>query len=347
MPDAHSNSLAEIVDDTSAWIAADYSDERQWLVQLTDAHVKELVAALPGAKAQGDAKGLGFRREDFDLPTLGPILEDLSDEIQDGRGFAVLRGIDTQRHSEEDLAAMVWGIGTYFGSGIYQNKDGDLIGSVKDYGERYEGGDPYLSGVRFYRTSADLPPHTDSCDVVGLMCVRQPLKGGESGVVSAMALHNEIVRTRPDLVAPLHDGFHIDLVGKGTADNQVSHRRIPVFSWFDGKLSCRYNKRQIELGAEKSGDGLSSKHQEAIDYVRQLSIDPRFKLSMILMPGDLQFLNNRTTLHSREGFEDGADEAQRRLMFRLWLITPDGRPLAPEMADQLNTGPRGAVQPRT
>lgn len=336
--------LRHPVADATAWRASDYKNEHQWTIELSPSHLAELRDALTASKA---SDGLGFDRDAFSLPSLGSVLEDLSDEIQNGRGFAVLRGIDISHHSIDELEFLLWGIGTYLGTGIVQNADGDLIGHVTDHGETYAGTDPYKSGIRGYRTRIALPPHTDSCDVVGLMCVRKAKTGGESSVVSAMAIYNEIIATRPDLIEPLCEGFHIDLVGKGTAADQISFKRIPVFSYFGGKLSCRYNKRQIEIGAEKSGQPLSHKHQEAIDLVRELSMCPEFRLAMDLAPGDIQFLNNRVTLHARETFEDHASADDKRLMLRLWLSTPGGRPLTPELADQLNTGPRGGVHIRT
>lgn len=335
--------LRHPVTDATAWRASDFKDEQEWIVALSPAHLNELRDAVAAPETNGT---LGFGREALPLPSLGPILEELSDEIQNGRGFAVLRGLDISQYPLEELERLLWGIGTYIGAGIVQNADGDLIGHVTDHGETYAGTDPYKSGIRGYRTKIALPPHTDSCDVVGLMCVRKAKSGGESSVVSAMAIYNEIMATRPDLIEPLCEGFHIDLVGKGTAADQISFKRIPVFSYFGGKLSCRYNKRQIEIGAEKSGQPLSQKHQEAVDLVRELSMHPDFRLAMDLAPGDIQFLNNRVTLHARETFEDHESPNEKRLMLRLWLSTPRGRPLAPELADQLNTGPRGGVHIR-
>ncbi len=335
--------LRDPITDATAWRASDFKSESDWIVELSPAHLAELHDALASLQKNNS---LGFGREAFQLPLLGPVLEDISDEIQNGRGFAVIRGLDISQYQTRELACLLWGIGTHLGEGIVQNADGDLIGQVTDHGETYTGTDPYKSGIRGYRTRIALPPHTDSCDVVGLMCVRKAKSGGESSVVSAMAIYNEIIATRPDLLEALCEGFHIDLVGKGTAADQVSFKRIPVFSYFGGKLSCRYNKRQIEIGAEKSGQPLSQRHQEAIDLVRELSMRLEFRLAMDLAPGDIQFLNNRITLHARETFEDHDNPDEKRLMLRLWLSTPGGRPLAPELADQLNTGPRGGVHVR-
>ena len=48
---------------------------------------------------------------------------------------------------------------------------------------------------------------------------------------------------------------------------------------------------------------------------------------MELEEGDIQILNNHVTYHSRTGYEDHDDPARKRLLFRVWLSTPDNRPL--------------------
>ena len=338
MPDI----LRTPVTDASAWRPADFPNPDAWTLTLTAGQITEVETALATIKAKG-VDGPGFSRDEFPLPGLGPVLDEVYDEIQYGRGFQVIRGLTPDRYALDDLKMMLWGLGQYLGTGIIQNKQGELIGSVMDHGEAAKGTDPYLSGVRFYRTSLDLPPHTDSCDVVGLMCVRRAKTGGESSVVSATAMYNEILKTRPDLIDPLCDGFHVDISAKTGNMTDITTQRVPVFAYHEGLISCRYNKRQLELGAEKAGHPLTPKQQEAIDYFRDLSLRPDMKLVMDLQPGDFQILNNRTTLHAREEFHDHEEADRKRLLLRIWMVTPEGRPVAPEMLNLLNTGPRGGV----
>ena len=161
-----------------------------------------------------------------------------------------------------------------------------------------------------------------------------------------MSIYNEILANHPDYLEPLCTGFHFDLIGKGTEANQVTRTRIPVFSYFDGRLSCRFNKRQIELGAEKAGAPLTDLQQQAIDYVRELSLRDDLTLNMDFQPGDIQLLNNHCLLHSRQGYTDYPEADRKRLLLRLWLNVPNGRKLAPDFADRLNTGGRGGVTAR-
>jgi hypothetical protein len=65
---------------------------------------------------------------------------------------------------------------------------------------------------------------------------------------------------------------------------------------------------------------------------------------MHLEPGDLQILCNQTMLHSRTSFEDHADEAEKRTLYRLWLARPDSRRLPDSWAVFYGTAEPGTVR---
>ncbi len=330
----------------SAWKAADYLNDHSWIFHLSPIHLAELNSATGALKARGIGP-LEFTKADFPLPTLGAELTRLLHDIEYGRGFVLLRGLNVADYDLPSLRVLYWGLGTHLGQIISQNSQGDLLGVVTDMeGGKYAEGGYYEVGVRGHRTNAYLEPHSDSSDVVGLMCVRPAKAGGYSRVCNSMAIYNEILATHPEYIAPLTDGFHYDLIGKGQTASEISNSRIPVFSYFAGLLSCRFNKRQIELGAEKSGIPLTKLQQDAIDYVRALSVREDFLLHMDFQPGDIQLLNNHCTMHSRTAYEDHSDPEKRRMLLRLWLNIPNGRPLAPAYADRLNSGSRGGVTKR-
>ena len=62
-----------------------------------------------------------IRREDFSLPTAGPVLDRLRAELLDGRGLVLLRGLPVEDRPIAASATAYWGIGTYFGSARSQN----------------------------------------------------------------------------------------------------------------------------------------------------------------------------------------------------------------------------------
>lgn len=317
-----------------------------WIFHFTPTDLAELERATADLAARGLGP-LEFGRQDFPLPTLGPKLKHLLEDIEYGRGFVLLRGLDVANYGLDRLSVLYWGLGAHLGQVISQNSQGDLLGRVTDMESgRYAKGGYYEEGVRGHRTNAFLAPHSDSADVVGLLCVRPAKEGGESWIASSISVYNRILAERPDLLPPLMEGFRYDLVGKGWTADELTQNQVPVYSLFEGLLSCRFNKQQIELGAAKLGITLTVAQIEAITLVEDMALSEELLLPMAFEPGDIQLLNNHTTLHSRGGYVDWDNPEQRRLLLRLWLNIPNGRPLAPEFADRLNTGGRGGVTKR-
>ncbi len=333
------------VDDPAVWKAADHADPSVWTHRFTPDEIAELETAAGRVIAEGRSP-TGFGKDEFELSALQGVLARCLDQLADGCGFVFLRGLDVTRYDRVTLKAIYWGICAHLGVGISQNASGEMMSAVTDYGDTYKGDDPYRHNIRLHRTTAEIHPHTDSCDYVALLCERPAKKGGESAVVSSLAIYNEVLANHPEYLAPLCEGFHLDLVGKGTTAKELSFHRIPVFSWHGGKMSARFNKRQIELGAEKLAGGLDPLSQAAIDYVREISVKDEFRLFMEFQAGDIQILNNRVTFHSRGMVEDFDEPERKRLLWRVWLNAGRPRPMAPEFANQLNTGERGGVTKR-
>jgi hypothetical protein len=331
-----------VINEASVWKSSVYADESSWIVHFTESQLAEIEQAARQVLASGQGP-TSFRKSDFTLPTVASLLDDLLRTLHKGRGFVFLRGLDVTRYDIDTLKIIYWGICSYLGEGISQNAQGEAMSAVTDYGDSFEGNDPYRHNIRAHRTTTEIHPHTDSCDYVALLCVRPAKSGGESAVVSSLAIYNELMATHPEYLQPLRRGFFLDLVGKGTSGKQLSFHRIPVFSYFSGKMSARFNKRQIELGAEKSIEGLDTLSQKAINYVAELSLRDEFQLPMTFQAGDIQILNSRVTFHARKAFDDHAQPERKRLLLRVWLNALDPRPMAPEFANQLNTGERGAV----
>ena len=315
------------VTDASAWRGAEIAGDPGWIDSLTAAEVEELAAALRGVAARGLAT-TAITRADFPLPGLAPRLAAWLREAAAGRGFFLLRGLPAERFTEAEREAIFWGLGTHLGTAVSQNSHGEMLGHVFNQGRVYGS-----ANTRGYQTKARLDFHTDRCDLVGLLCQRRAKSGGLSSVVSTMAVHNEILRTRPDLLPILYRGFHY--AEREAADNPsgVTSRPIPVFSRHQGVLSCRFIRNPIETGAQRRGVPLTAAEQAALEMMSELSARPDMRLDMMLQPGEMQFCNNYVTTHARTEFEDWEEPERRRLMVRLWLTVTPRRPLAPDFGE--------------
>lgn len=83
----------------SAWHSSRYKNNKEWLVKLSSEHLWELRAALNQHKDVPEDAVHALSANDFPLPTLGPVLQSLRDEIVDGKGFAIVQGLSTADYS--------------------------------------------------------------------------------------------------------------------------------------------------------------------------------------------------------------------------------------------------------
>jgi hypothetical protein len=324
-----------------AWYARDFDQDRSWLHQFSSPDIAEIEAALASALASGKPI-IELTRADFPLPTVAPKIEAAVAEVEWGRGFVLLRGIRLSDYSHQESRTLFWGIGRHIGTPVSQNPQGALLHEIEDLGNAYAS-----NNVRGHSTNARLRPHVDPCDIVGLFCINPAKTGGLSTMASALTIYNEILETHPEYLDALCRGFRIDYAGKGPTDapDLTSPQRIPVFSECEGEVTCYYNAKQIERGAEKIGDVLNAHARAAVLEVEALALRDDIKFDMGFQTGDIQLLNNYTILHARTSYEDWPEPARKRLLLRQWLNVPSGRPLLPAVADRLGTGPRGGVNP--
>lgn len=197
-------------------------------------------------------------REQWDHPLINAAAREIQTEIVDGRGVVIIRGVTRERYSEEDFERIYWGFGTHWGKAAVQSHFGDRLGHVRDEKENNPNG-------RKYRGTGDIPMHTDFYEMIGLMSVQKSATGGYSGVVSALAIHNEIFRTRPELLEPLYRGYPYASMEASRTDRPVTPYAIPAFCCVDGKVSCGYLRNLIRLAALKMNTTLPADLVAALD----------------------------------------------------------------------------------
>ncbi len=74
------------VNEPSVWLAKKYRRSDDWVFEFTERHVAELNDALKAVRAKS-VGSTRFTKDDFPLPTLGPVLDAQRDELETGRGF--------------------------------------------------------------------------------------------------------------------------------------------------------------------------------------------------------------------------------------------------------------------
>jgi len=321
------------------WIAADHGSDTSWVWRLTAGEIHELLVATEPHAGASDYELAQLTPESFSLPSLMSRLQALRRQLTHGRGFEIIRGLPIDRFPDRWATAVFAGLGSHLGSLQSQNAAGELIGQVRDHGA--DSSDPT---TRIYQTAERQTFHTDSADVVGLLCLSGAAQGGESLLVSVAAVYNEMLSRDPDLAAGLFDTVATDRRGE-VPNGAEPFFSIPVLSWYGGALTVMYQRQYIESAQRHpAAPPLDSRMRAALDLFDEVLNEPTMSLRMTLEPGDMQFVHNHSLLHDRTGFLD--DPASPRHLLRLWLSVPGDRALPPVFAQRFGSvevGDRGGI----
>lgn len=314
------------IQDPADWQGSQWSDLETISLRLTPAQTEELTRICE----QLEARGLGYEdtdKADFPFVELAPLLQDMREELAEGRGFVLLRDLPLGNWSKPRARLAAWGLGTWLGTHVTQTVQGQRLTDVTDTSATEK-------TPRQFKTSQELRLHTDpASDLIGLACLQPAKAGGMSVLTSAIAVHNAIQAQRPDLLEKLYEGFLWHRYGEGRPeDGPITREPVPIFALQDGRLSCRYVRAPIAAGHRDSGIPLSDEQIAALDLFDQLAASPELRLTLRMEPGDLLMINNLSVLHARTQFEDFPEPERRRHILRLWLEGwPGFRPVPPQI----------------
>jgi hypothetical protein len=354
---SQSSDLPSELQGACVWTGAEMRDNRRWV----KACPPILLAQIDQAAVKTD--GLHWRainRDNFPLPGGAAFFDDVREELENGCGMVKLRGLDVSRYGEEALRRIWYALGCYLGTPMYQNHRGEAMRDIRDegmgvgaklYGAITDAsGKTFLSSGARTLSSGQLRFHTDRCDVVGLLCVRQASEGGVSKLASSATVYNQIRRRRPDLHALLCRPIPRSRFGEEAGGEHVVYD-LPVFGARDGKLTSHFSLTYIENGQMlPDARRLTAAEHEAIQMLMAVAEEECFE--MRFEPGDIQLLNNHIVYHGRTTFKDDEAAGRDRMLMRLWLSVPNSRALPDDHAilwgDVRAGRPRGGIaQPAT
>jgi Taurine catabolism dioxygenase TauD, TfdA family len=339
------------------WNGAEMGQSRRWLKQIPAVVLNQLDAALEKLM---NLEWREVTRHNFALPDAAAFFDEVRAELEGGSGMVKMSGLDVSRYSQEQLRRLWYGIGCHLGTPMYQNCRGELMRDIRDegmgvgaklYGATIDAsGKPFLSSGARTLSSGQLRFHTDRCDVVGLLCLRQASDGGVSKLASSATVYNEILKRRPDLHALLCKPIPRSRFGEEAGGEHVAYD-LPVFGVRDGKLTSHFSLTYIENAQMLPRvRKLTDAEHEAIQMLMEVAEEVCFE--MRFAPGDMQLLNNHMVYHGRTEFKDDASTGQDRLLLRLWLSMPNSRALPEDHAvlwgDVAAGKPHGGIaQPAT
>ncbi|MFO1082927.1 MAG: TauD/TfdA family dioxygenase [Reyranellaceae bacterium] len=306
----------------TAWTVAELASDTSWTYRLSDSQGAELLAATRAVR-DVERPILDWSGEDFALDGCLPTLASAFRQVRYGRGLALVKNLPRAGVTPAEFRLMTWAIGLHFGVARPQNRASDYITEVRDVGQTYRS-----PTGRGYNSNAELDFHVDSADVVLLACYNQAPVGGMSLCASAVTAFDAVKAERPDYAEALASDYAFSRNGEQSED-EAPWYAVPVCATdANGQVFCKWNRNRIQ-NAQKLDcvPPLSALQRAAMEYFDAVLRRPENMFSLYLEPGDLQILCNQTMLHSRTSFEDHAAEDRKRLLYRLWLATPDSRRL--------------------
>jgi hypothetical protein len=307
----------EPISSGAVWKAAEVGPGDSWTYELDDVTRAAIVECVLDMRARGVTIET-VDRADFALSELAPLIDALTSELHDGRGFVLVRGFPIECLEPSDVELAYVALGLQLGRPVSQDRAGTVLGHVRDAGV------PRTSpAIRRYATNERQDFHTDGADIIGLLCLQRARRGGESRIVSAAAVYNEILAREPGALEVLYAPMYWDRNDEQGA-GEDPYFALPVLSDVGGRPRFFYIGWYIrDAQRHRAVPRLTEAQLAAMQLIEDIANDPAFHVEMDFRPGDIQLLNNAVILHAREAYEDDPDPSKRRHLLRLWLAAHD------------------------
>ncbi|KAI1760396.1 Clavaminate synthase-like protein [Hypoxylon sp. FL1150] len=294
---------------TFAWTGNQFDDGGLHLVyHLAESDLLEIQRGKDHFKSL-ELDGNLVDRTNFPLPTLGPKLDEFSQDIYNGKGLCVIRGINPEEYVVEDLTIIWLGIQAYIADqrGCQDHRGNMLVHIVADNSSEMK------LGHHRHSTSAISFHNEEAGDVIAWLTRSTAAAGGKCIVSSAYTIYNVLAAHRPDIIRTL-----------AKSDWPVALPRFqcrPLLFWHDSRLILNFGRTPL-LGSPAHPrpshlPRLSERQREALDAVEAVARAAQLEIGTL--PGDMHFVNNLAVLHRREGFVDGESALQKRHLVRMRL----------------------------
>ncbi|KAI9718498.1 MAG: hypothetical protein M1828_006681 [Chrysothrix sp. TS-e1954] len=295
-------------DTPSAWKGSDWKDESVFVYQFSKGDLEDIDQALAHFKSLNLPLG-HICQKTFPLKSLSKQLRQCSNDLHNGRGFFVLRGFPVDKYQRLDNVIAYTGVSSYIGSlRGWQDPSASVVIHVTDLSKTHTVGTPaYTADKQVF--------HTDNGDIVSLLALQTAAEGGTSKIASISHVYNVFAKARPDLIKTLTEEWPCDNFGRDPAH----YMRPLLYLNSQQRLMVQYFRRLFtgfnNAPRPSSIPPITDAQAEALDalefYARDECLDLDFQ------KGDIQYINNLSIFHARDGYKDS--EQQRRHLLRLWL----------------------------
>ncbi|KAI1390161.1 Clavaminate synthase-like protein [Hypoxylon trugodes] len=292
-----------------AWAGKqDMDHELHFIHTLSGEELTEVCSAKDHFKSL-ELDGDLVTRENFPLPSLGPKLDELSQDIYNGKGLCVVRGIEPDKYPVEDLTIIWLGIQAYIADqrGCQDHLGNMLVHIVADNSSKTK------LGHHRHSTSAISFHNEEAGDVIAWLTRSAAATGGKCIVASAYTIYNILAAHRPDIIRTL-----------AKSDWPFALPRFqcrPLLFYHRSRLIMNFGRTPLLGNAihprPEHLPKLNDRQREALDVVEVIA--QAVQLEIKTQAGDMHFINNLAVLHRREGFVDGESAQQKRHLVRMRL----------------------------
>src|SRR5690606_9837919 len=115
----------------SAWTGDELRRSNDWVDHFLPEEIEELDRALRAVERRGLTWG-NFEASDFPLEAVAQRLRTVDDELRNGRGFVLLRGIPVKRYTLDQIKTLYWGVMSHLGNIPVQNVKGVRLEEITD-----------------------------------------------------------------------------------------------------------------------------------------------------------------------------------------------------------------------
>lgn len=306
-----------------AWKAADLGAS-DWTIRLDAAALDELRVVL-AALRRSPVELFLLDPADYRLEACRAVMARVREQLRHGIMFAVVDRLPLDEMSRDEATKLYWLLSALVARPVAQKLNGQMLFDVRDTGAVMKPG----SGVRPTVTNVDLTYHNDNSyndtppDYVCLLCLQTAREGGVSRVVSVNTVHNTLRAEHPALLARLYRPVFYDRHAEHNAD-EARVFRAPVFE-YSGVLKARLALSEIRGGYALNGAAMDDETAASLEAVQGVFNRPDLRAELDFQPGQIQYVNNRTTGHARTEFHDHDEPERKRHLVRLWLRETGGR----------------------
>lgn len=288
------------------------------LVTIDDACLTELAAAVETLR-NNPLEVTSLTPEDFEMPACRSMMAGVKDTIDDGIGFAILDRLPTEALTEDEAKGLYWLLLSMLGKTVAQKWNGLMLYDVVDTGEKSGPG----KGIRGSKTNRGQGYHTDNSyntppNYVSLLCLREAMEGGVSGLISFYTAHNILLEESPDLLSRLYEPFYFERHREHAPDDALVSSK-PMFE-YDGKnLGVSLSTDRVRDGYIVMDSPMDNQTTAALAALDSILERPGLGKSFEFERGQIQIVNNRKIGHRRTAFKDWPEEERKRHLVRIWV----------------------------